>query len=234
MRYIPVILLLLLFALPVSAQRWQDTDTLCELTQAQVDSLCFRFSHHYTINFNFRLKSDSLVLIPNESDFVDTCVVLRDELLVVADIRQADTVWVKLYRDQITMGWVSEQELLRSAIPDDVISEIIDFFESHTILLYLILSALLAVGVLMYRINRLYSVAYVLLTLALSMSVWYVVETQHDFWQEFYFHPTLNPFVLPRELKVAVLLFWTECVMSIALIFVTYDYFSRQSTPSSK
>lgn len=227
-----ILSLLLLSSLPIFSQRWQETDTLKELTREQADSLFFRFSHHYTINFNFCLKTDSMVLIPHESDFIDTCVVFQDEILVVADIRQmdSDTIWVKLYRDQMTMGWVSEQELLKSAIPDDIISEIIFFFEVNQWLLYLLLTILLAIGVMMFKINRLYSVLYILTTLGLAYSIWNVIYNDYDFWQEFFYHPTLDPFILPDEMKLVVGLFWLECITSIALIFVVSDHFSRQNT----
>ena len=85
-------------------------DTLLELTQKQADSLEFRLLHHYTNNFNFVVKVDSLVLIPREDEMNDTSRVRKNDRIAVADIREQDTIWIKVARDQFTMGWISEDD----------------------------------------------------------------------------------------------------------------------------
>lgn len=220
-----------LIAVVAFSQRWQSADTLRELTPQQADSLFFRFSHHYTVNFNFLVHADSITLIPHESDFTDTCLVYKDEVVVVADIRQTDddTVWIKLFRDQYTMGWVSEQDLLSSATPNDIISQIIDFASRHLALPIAVAVLLLIIGCLFFRINKFYSAFYVLLILGFVSSILYVFQVDNEYWQEFYFHPTLNPFILPDEMMLVVGLFWLVCITSIALLFVLSDYISRKS-----
>ena len=38
-----------------------------------------------------------------------------------------DSVWVKVARDQETMGWVHEKELLEKVVPVDSVSQFIHF-----------------------------------------------------------------------------------------------------------
>jgi len=120
-------------------------DTLLELTPAQADSLEFRLLHHYTNNFNFVVKADSLVLIPREDELYDTCKVRKDDRIAVADIRESDTIWIKVARDQFTMGWIPEDELLQGVVPDDSISQVID---SLTVSRYIWMSVLVVLGIL--------------------------------------------------------------------------------------
>jgi hypothetical protein len=114
----------------------ESTDTVPKLTPQQVDSVVFRLTHHYGPNFNFELKADSMILVPREGDLIqDTCVVRNKDLLVVAQIKRIeasdstmeDTFLIKVAHDQTTMGWVKESELLENAVPDDPISQLIDF-----------------------------------------------------------------------------------------------------------
>ena len=106
-----------------------------DLTESRKDSLDFEASHHYTENFNFLLVGDSLCLWqgqprhnPGRTDAgADSVTVFEDDRLVVADVMivpedSVDSVWVKVARDQNTMGWVHESDLLSVAIPDDSIS----------------------------------------------------------------------------------------------------------------
>ena len=64
-----------------------------------------------------------------------------------------DSVWVKVARDQETMGWVREGELLKKVVPVDPISQFIHLFSSsHTVAFFVIL-ALFGMGYL-YRAVR--------------------------------------------------------------------------------
>ena len=61
--------------------------------------------------------------------------------------------WVKVARDQETMGWVREGELLKKVVPVDPISQFIHLFSSsHTVAFFVIL-ALFSMGYL-YRAVR--------------------------------------------------------------------------------
>ena len=205
---------------------YSQSDSLVELTAEQADSLFFRFAHHYTNNFNFRIKTDSLSLTSHESDIIDTSYVYRDDIVVVAEVSLADSseVWLKLYRDQLTMGWITEDELLENAVPDDMISEIIDFFSAHVLWLILLLVFLLVLGTVFFKINRFYSVLFVGLLGAIAVTFFVVVNEAPEYWAEFYFHPTLNPFILPGIMELLLILFWLFVITFVALIFVFSDY----------
>lgn len=106
-----------------------EDSTLMDITPKQVDSLVFRLTHHYSENFNFLVKADSLKLIPREGDLImDTCLVYKDDVIAVAAIKtipgdSIDSIWVKVASNQTTMGWIPESELLKGTTPDDLISE---------------------------------------------------------------------------------------------------------------
>ena len=98
---------------------------------------------HYTTNFNFVVTGDSIALQdqkPMHMDqtalVMDTDYVTRGDQLVVAQIAvipedSIDSVWVKVARDQETMGWVHESELLSKVAPDDPISSFINLFSKR-------------------------------------------------------------------------------------------------------
>ena len=85
-----------------------------DLTPSQRDSLTFAMHHHYSENYNFLVKSDSLLLYSQQPEevvggmMVDSFRVAHDSPLVVADIvilpssveAFGDSVWVKVARDQ--------------------------------------------------------------------------------------------------------------------------------------
>ena len=108
-------------------------------TEEQMDSMSFYTTHHYTQNYNFCVTSDSLLLLqqhPAEyvSDMlVDTIVVTKGDIIVVADIETLpldtiDSVWVQVARDQTTIGWVRESQMLPCVAPDNPVSRFIDTF----------------------------------------------------------------------------------------------------------
>lgn len=245
------------------------TLSVSALSAVQVDSLTFRLTHHYTQNYNFVVKADSLVLVPREGDVsMDTCVVKGGDLIVVADIRhvggetvlsddgldtlgvQPDTFYVKVARDQLTMGWVEETELLGKVTPNDPISQLIDTLTSSR---FLWMSSLLLIGFVAYHIRRskrkgldvleslrrlpssffsmntaLPSVyPPLLLVLVACTSVLYasVQMAVPEFWQEYYFHPTMNPLLLPPLMALLVALVWLSLIVLLAVVFEVYSLF---------
>ena len=98
-------------------------------TEEQLDSISFSSTHHYTNNYNFVVKADSLVLLKQQPEeklnslMTDSFVVKKHDALVVADIRilptdSIDSVWVQVARDQSTFGWIHESTLLKKVVPD--------------------------------------------------------------------------------------------------------------------
>jgi len=223
--------------------------TLMDITPQQVDSLVFRLTHHYSENFNFLVKADSLKLIPREGDLItDTCHVYKDDIIAVAAIKtipgdSIDSIWVKVASNQTTMGWIPESELLKGATPDDLISEMLDALSSSRAIW---MSALVAIGLIAIIIGRKKSVrkkellhiptfldemqspypALFLILVAIMASIYSSVQNfVPEFWQEYYFHPTLNPLVLPPIMAALVIVLWLVIITFLAVIDEVYHHF---------
>ena len=225
---------------PPSEGTGEAPDSLLELTQAQADSLEFRLLHHYTNNFNFVVKADSLVIIPREDELYDTCKVRKDDRIAVADIRELDTVWIKVARDQFTMGWIPEDELLQGVVPDDPISQVID---SLTVSRYIWMSVLVVLGIAgfvgfilkrkglqlqIFRFDEMdsfYPTLFLILVASLACLYASIQKFTPEFWQEYYFHPTLNPLILPAVMAVLVVLMWAVIIAFIAMLIEVYHHF---------
>ena len=226
-----------------------EDSTLMSLTPQQVDSMVFRLTHHYSENFNFLVKADSLKLIPREGDLLlDTCHVYKDDIIAVAAIKTVpgdsiDSIWVKVASNQTTMGWIRESELLKGATPDDLISEMLDALSSSRAIW---MSALLAVGLIAIIIGKKKTVkkqelfhlpnfldemespypAFFLLLVGIMASIYASVQNfVPEFWQEYYFHPTLNPLVLPPIMATLVVVLWLVIITFLAVIDEVYHHF---------
>ena len=212
-------------------------------TEEQVDSISFYTTHHYTQNYNFVVTADSLQLIvqqPSEAVsgmLVDTISVQQADRLVVADIvtlsvDTIDSVWVQVARDQQTIGWVHERDMLQKVAPDNPISRFIDFF-SNTHLL--IMMGVVVLCMAMYVVSRLYinhskivhfrdieSFYPTLLTLLVSASAVFYSTIQlvnPESWRHFYYHPTLNPLSVPLHLGLFLVSVWAIIVVAIAALY---------------
>ncbi len=219
-------------------------DSMMNLTPQQADSLRFRLSHHYSENFNFVVKVDSLTLIPREVDMIlDTCKVYYDDVIVVASIKTVpgdsiDSVWVKVAHDQFTMGWIPERELLKGAIPDDSISEMLyvltgsrGFWMSAMVFLGVI-GFLLRRGKVkklqILRFDEMDSFYPLLFLTAVAVMASLYASVQNfvpEYWQEYYYHPTLNPLQLPALMASLVVLLWLVIILYIAVVDEVYHNF---------
>ena len=135
------------------------------LTEQQLDSIAFARTHHYTINYNFMVSDDSLMLtrqMPEEAVSnlpTDSFAIGPDQRLVVADIRilpadSVDSVWVQLAQEDGTFGWVHESEMLKTVEPDDPISQFISFFSDEHLLIFLLVFVLIITAYGMYKLLR--------------------------------------------------------------------------------
>lgn len=221
-----------------------DSIRILDLTPQQKDSLIFRLTHHYTDNFNFLVKADTLILLPREGDLIqDTCRVVRGDLIAVAEIRSIpgdsiDSIWVKVAHDQMTMGWLPEHELLQGAIPNDDISQLLNAmtnsraFWMSALLLFGICAYLLHQGesrqLYLLKFNEMKSI-YPFLFLALVAIMASVYATVQNFtpeyWQEYYYHPVLTPCGLPFIMSMLVCLVWLVIVVFIAVLDEVYHHF---------
>lgn len=259
MRYIYIILLLLSFGFN-SCDRNQaseaeeellsalmpDMDTIRFTTQ-QADSLAFRLTHHYGENSNFEVTADSLILMPRDDDWQqEPCVVRKGDIIVVAayrhvstyeaDTLSADTVWVKVASSQHLMGWVEEQNLLSSVVPDDPISKIIQSTKAIHVVIgktWIVLLFTLLFAVLLWMKNSFrnlltgtssfYSILLLVNAAAYAVLLKTVEHTTPEFLQEYYFHPTLNPLALPFTMSLLVLLVWVSLILFIAEFIDLYS-----------
>lgn len=208
------------------------------------DSLTFVARHHYSENFNFVVKSDSLLLIRQQPEEMlsqmptDTFAVYRHDRLAVADIRiiptdEEDSVWVQVARDQFTFGWTHEKDLLQGVDPDDPISQFISTFSNTHLIFFLIIISLIAFAYLGRKIRRqnakivhfndIDSIYPTLLALTVAASASFYASIQMfapQLWQHFYFHPTLNPFSVSPLLTVFLVSVWAMLILGIACIDV--------------
>ena len=212
----------------------------------QADSLIFRLTHHYSENFNFLVKADSLTLVPREGDMMhDTCKVYQGDVIVVAAIKplvgdSIDSIWVKVASNQHTMGWIPEQELLQGTTPDDPISEMLDALTGSRAIWMtsIILVGLIAIAfskrknlrknLLSSFFNEMsspYPSFFLLLTGIIAALYASIQNFVPEFWQEYYFHPTLNPLVLPPIMATLVVMAWLLIITLIAVIDEIYHHF---------
>lgn len=222
----------------------EDT-TLLALTPQQVDSLMFRITHHYSENFNFIVKADSLTLVPRDGDVItDTCRIYDNDAVVVAAIKfvpndTIDSIWVKVAHDQMTMGWIPEHELLKGVTPDDPISQILDVLSNSRVIW---MSALVAIGFIAFfiggrkrlrkplvlqfdQMDSIYPPLFIVLVAIMASLYASVQNFVPEFWQEYYYNPTLNPLVLPPLMATLVVMAWLLIITFIAIIDEVYHHF---------
>lgn len=221
-----------------------DSVRILNLTPQQKDSLVFRLTHHYTINYNFLVKADSMMLTPREGDIIqDTCYVKNGDLIAVAEIKtipgdSIDSIWVKVAHDQFTMGWIPEHKLLEGAIPNDEISELLHAMTNSR---FFWMSALLLFGICAYVFHRgesrqlhllkfnemqsIYPFLFLLLVAVMASVYASVQNFVPEYWQEYYYHPVLTPCDLPLVMSLLVMLVWLVIVVFIAVLDEVYHHF---------
>ncbi len=224
------------------AKQESDTSTLWEERLARFDSLNFRIKHHYSQGFNFVVKSDSLTLLLQQPEEainqlqIDSFLVKKDKVVVVADIRilptdTIDSVWVHIATEDARFGWIHESKLLKQVNPADPISQFISTFSNTHLLIFLIVTSIIAVGYMLRKLqkhnakivhfNDINSVYPTLLTTVVAASATFYASIQlfaPETWREFYFHPSLNPFSQPLLLNIFLLLVWAMLIIAIATV----------------
>lgn len=213
-----------------------------KLSERQIDSLSFFSTHHYTNNYNFVVKADSMVFIrqlPEEAVggmTIDTFTVYRHDHLVVADIRSVptdtiDSVWVQLANDSSMFGWAHESYLLPRVVPDDPISQFISTFSDNHLLVFLIIFVVIGACYMLRQLSRRHvqivhfndinSFYPTLLCLIVASAATFYATIQNfapEMWRHFYYHPTLNPFNVPTTLSIFLLSVWAMVIVGVACI----------------
>ena len=171
---------------------------------------------------------------------VDSFSVKKNQLLVVTDIRMVpqdslDSVWVQLATEDNRFGWSRESRLLPQVVPDDPISEFIMTFSNVHLLIFLVVIVVITLAYLVRKvfhsnakivhfndIDSPYPLALVLLV-SISAAFYAWIQTfEPEIWRQFYFHPSLNPFAVPKVLGVFLALVWSILIVGLACVDEVY------------
>lgn len=209
---------------------------------AVADSISFYSTHHYSIGYNFIVHDDSIQLIAQQPEehvsqlVTDTFTISHNQHLAVTEIRiipqdSIDSVWVQLIAETGQLGWIHETELLPAVMPTDPISQFIMFFSDTHMLVALIIIALLAAAYTMRTINKrnapmvhfrdIPSFYPTLLCMIVATSATFYASLQMfgpDTWRHFYYHPSLNPFMMPPILSIFITSLWAMLIIGIAAV----------------
>lgn len=212
------------------------------LTETQIDSITFIGKHHYGVNYNFLVKSDSIRLIDQEPEeyledlLVDSFSVQKNARIVVADFRtlssdSIDSLWVQVVSEDFRSGWIHESDLHNATTPDDPISQFIDMFSNMHLLVFLIVIGVIGSIYLILRMHRrkallvhvndIRSFYPTLLAVMVAVSAAFYATIQKfapDMWQEYYYHPTINPLICPPLLACFLATVWILFVLAIAVL----------------
>lgn len=224
----------------------QQHAALIEYSNKQLDSISFSTTHHYTNKFNFMVFKDSLVLVKQQPEElmselqVDSFAVKKDRLLVVTDIRMVpqdsiDSVWVQLATEDNTFGWTRESKMLQRVVPADPISEFIMTFSNVHLLIFMVIIVVIAIAYLIRKVScsNIYIVHYndidspyptaLVILVAISAAFYATIQTfEPETWRHFYFHPTLNPFAVPRILGFFLAAVWSVVIVGLACVDEVY------------
>lgn len=239
---LPAVLLLAgcYYSYPNKSDHWVATG------EEAVDSVNFYITHHYWTGYNFQAVDTLNLLTAPPLDGLadygampdDTIRVSNRDPLVVARVMYVptdtvDSVWVKVARDQLTQGWTRESALLKNVVPDDPISKFIYYFSGKRPAVFF---SLLGMALLFWLVQRIRhkpgrivhfrdtpSFYPTLLCLCVSGSAALYGSMQKFVpatWNEFYFHPTLNPFNpgLPLILSLFIASVWLMLIVAVAVV----------------
>lgn len=188
----------------------------------------------YALNSNFGVTADTLWL--HQLPLLDSIPVREGDELVVAEITarkemEGDSVWVKVARDQETIGWVPERQLLSHIVPIDPISRCIHLFSnSHALPFFLVLAvfflcfvyrALRRKQIKLIWLNDIDSVFPITLSWLMAAAATLYNSMQHfvpETWERYYYDPSLNPFDLPFVLGLFVLSVFLILLLGVALL----------------
>lgn len=220
------------------------------ISERTIDSLSFFQKHHYTNNYNFVVRADSLTLLrqlPEEEVAgmeTDSFSVRKGDHLAVADIKKVpadsiDSVWVQLANDTSAFGWTREKEMLPRVMPDDPISQFISAFSDSHIIIFLIVVVAFGTSYTLWKlfkkkayivhfhdINSVYPTTLCLLVASAATFYATIQLFAPQLWQHFYFHPTLNPFSVPPVLMMFLLSVWAILIVGIACLDDVYHKLS--------
>ena len=152
-----------------------------------------------------------------------------------------DSVWVKLIGEQGQYGWIHETEMLRGVVPTDPISQFIMFFsDTHVVFALIALALIIATyairkvmrkGVPLVHFHDIPSFYPTLLCITVAAAATFYASLQMfgaDTWQQFYYHPSLNPFLMPPILGIFVSSVWAMLIIGLAAAEDTRHHLSAE------
>ena len=184
----------------------------------------------YALNSNFQVEADTLWL--HVLPFMDTVALVQGDEVVVAEFDvhpqdSVDSVWVKVARDQETIGWIQERRLLENIVPVDPIHL---FSNAHTLPFFLVLAvfflwfvyrAVRRKQIKLIWLNDIDSVFPLLLSLLMAIAATTYNSIQHfvpETWERYYYEPTLNPFDVPFILGFFIVCVWLIVLVGVAVL----------------
>lgn len=191
-------------------------------------------SRPYRLNANFKVVADTLWLY--HLPLTDSLAVVQGDQLVVAEfaVHPDDSIyslWVKVARDQETIGWLPEQRLLQGIVPVDPISQGILWFSSSHMVPFLVISAGFALWfavravrrkqIRLIGLNDIDSIFPLSLSWLMAVAATLYNSILHfspSVWEAYYYNPSLNPFQLPFIIGLFIFCIWLIILMGIAML----------------
>lgn len=216
--------------------------TFCTLLSCSKEDGAESKNRYYGDSYNFVVSADSMMLLrflPSEASlYQDTVFVFEGDVVAVADILtsdsleiQNDTAWVQLLKNDTTFGWVEEQEMIAQVVPDDPISQSISFFSDNHLVVFLIVIAVMLMayflrnqyrkGAPLVHFNDIDSAypAVLALLVAVAASLYSSIQMfAADQWQNYFYHPTLNPLAESGLISWFLVAVWVIIIMAVACI----------------
>ncbi len=210
------------------------------LTACQLPDKSSRLPRPYGVGYNFHVHADSLLLQEDRpmhwcqgvAETSDSLFVFHEDHIVIAAITVipedcVDSVWVKVARDQFTMGWTHENNLLAATCPDDPISHCIRVLSALPAITILCLTAV-ALALFIIYLSRwkhpattlpwdipTFNPTILLITLGASVIIYRsILHLTPDDWSTFFFYPTLNPFSQPFLVCGFLISLWAILLLS--------------------
>ncbi len=198
------------------------------------DTVKSELERPYPLNANFQVLTDSLWLL--SYPLTDSILIKKNDELVVAEFSvhaqdSIDSIWVKVARDQESIGWIRESELLEQIIPTDPISHFIYLFSSSRVLFFLLIPSVFILWWVIRRyrkepirfiwLNDIDSVFPILLSWLLALTATLYNSIQYftpDAWLRYYFSPTLSPFEVEGLISFFLMGVWLCLLAGIALL----------------
>ena len=240
----PLVLLLLLLSLLTACYSPQMRIVIATTEQSAADSLEGSLIRPYGVGYNFIVHADSLLIVEDRpmhwsegvAESSDTLWLYQHDPLVVAAAivipeDSIDSVWVKVARDQLTMGWIHENELLASVVPDDPISQFIHYFSTRQAMGVMLAVVLLGWGVLallhrrrrvpcvwLHDLPSVYPTSFVVALAFATQLYTFIQRIDPQTWVHFYYYPTLTPYPQPLWLGLYLASLWLLLVLALTVV----------------